>query len=93
MTAASSASINADEIIDVAPHYELNCRAYELYNQHYDPSMRDKFKLQTELPRVAYALSQMQKYHDGKTGDTRAVRAARVYLGALISFVRSREMR
>jgi hypothetical protein len=88
MTAASSASINADEIIDVALHYDLKCRAYELYDQHCDPVLRDEFKLQTELPRVAYALSQMQKYHDGNTGDTRAVRAARVYLRALISFVR-----
>lgn len=89
MTAASSTSINSDEIIDVALHHEIKRRAYELYDQHYDAAFRPEFNLQTELPRVAYALSQVQKYHDGKVGDTRAVRAAQVYLRALISFVRT----
>ncbi len=89
MTAASITSISADQIVDVALHNELKCRAYELYDQQHDTTMRPEFKLQTELSRVAYALSEMQKFHDGKTGDTRAVRAARVYLRALISCVRS----
>ncbi len=90
MTAANTAPLKPDEIINVALHHEIKCRAYELYDQRYDTAIKPEFILQTELPRVAYALSQMQQYHDGKIGDTRPVRAARVYLRALISFVRER---
>jgi hypothetical protein len=36
---------------------------------------------------VAYAAAQLQKYANGEVGDTRAVRAARVYLRALSSFI------
>ena len=89
MTAAS-APLHVDEIIDVTLHHEIKCRAYELYDQQYDTAIKPEFILQAELPRVAYALSQMQQYHDGKIGDTRPVRAARVYLRALVSFVRER---
>lgn len=89
MTAASSTSMTTDEIVDFELYHDIKCRAYELYNQHYETAGSPDFKLQTELPRVAYALSQMQKYHDGKIGDTRAVRAAQVYLRALVSYVRS----
>ena len=92
MTAASTTPLNADEIMNVTLHHEIKCRAYELYDQHYDTAIKPEFNLQTELPRLAYALSQMQQYHDGKIGDTRHVRAARVYLRALISFVQARGM-
>ena len=43
--------------------------------------------LKAELRRVAYAVAQIQKNSNGEGGDTRAVRAARVYLRALCSFV------
>ncbi len=48
-------------------------------------------KLQAELPRVAYAAAELQKYSKGEVGDTRSVRAARVYLRALSFFISNRE--
>ena len=89
MIPESHASINADHILDVALHHEIKCRAYELYEWRHDTvdghDLKDK--LQAELPRVAYAAAQLQKYANGEVGDTRAVRAARVYLRALSSFI------
>jgi hypothetical protein len=41
---------------------------------------------------VAYAAAQLQKRSNGDTEDTRAVRAARVYLRALISYINVRDM-
>jgi hypothetical protein len=86
--------INADDIIDVALHLELKCRAYELYERRHDTTDGHDLtdKLQAELPRVAYAAAQLQKYSNGEVGDTRAVRAARVYLRALSSFIGARDM-
>lgn len=86
---ASHMSISADEPQDVALHLDIMCRAYELYEwRHHDNANSADFKLQAELPRVAYAVAQIQKHPNGEVEDTRAVRAARVYLRALISFVR-----
>ena len=94
MTPESHTSINADDIIDVAIHHEIKCRAYELYErQHGSLDGHDlKDNLQAELHRVAYAAAQLQKYSNGETGDTRAVRAARVYLRALSSFICEHDM-
>ena len=94
MTPESHTSINEDDIIDVAIHHEIKCRAYELYErQHGTLDGHDlKDNLQAELPRVAYAAAQLQKYSNGETGDTRAVRAARVYLRALSSFICEHDM-
>jgi len=75
----------ADDTIDVALHREIKCRAYELYERRHDPA--DGHDLGNELRRVAYAVSQVQKNSSGEIGDTRAVRAARVYLHALGSFI------
>ena len=36
---------------------------------------------------MAYAVSQIQKNSNGESGDTRAIRAARVYLSALSYFI------
>jgi hypothetical protein len=89
MTPENPASINAEDIIEVALHHEIKFRAYELYERQHDTidghALKDK--LQAELPRVVYAAAQLQKYADGEVGDTRAVRAARVYLRALTSFI------
>jgi hypothetical protein len=85
MTAENKTSLNADKINDAALHDEIKFRAYELYGNRQNPV---EFKLQAELPRVAYALSQIQKHCEGEIPDTRAVRAAQVYLRALISYVR-----
>jgi hypothetical protein len=74
-----------DDTIDVALHREIKCRAYELYERRHDPA--DGHDLADELCRVAYAVSQLQKNSSGEIGDTRAVRAARVYLRALSSFI------
>jgi len=89
MISATQASIKADDIIDVVLHHEIKCRAYELYQrQHNTPEGHDlKGTLQSELLRVAYAASELQKYAKGEVGETRAVRAARVYLCALSSFI------
>jgi hypothetical protein len=79
-----------DEIIDIAFHDEIKCRAYELYERRDDAG--DSHNLKGELPRVAYAAAQLQKCSNGDAGDSRAVRAARVYLRALISFINERDM-
>jgi hypothetical protein len=94
MTPEPLASINADDTMDVALHHEIKTRAYELYERRRD--MCDGCDLvdtlQEELQRVAYAAAQLQKYATGEVGDTRAVRAARVYLRALSSFISQRDM-
>lgn len=88
-TTSNHASINADDFIDAALHNEIKCRAYELYQRQCDDTDGHDLKdrLQAELPRVAYAVAQIQKHSNGEAEDTRAVRAARVYLRALSSFI------
>lgn len=83
----SHMSISADEPEDVVLHLDIMCRAYELYGSLHDAANNADFKLQAELPRVAYAVAQIQNYSNGEAGDTRALRAARVYLRALGSFL------
>ena len=87
-------SIDADDVTDLALHHEIKLRAYELYQrQHDNGDGRDlSDELADELPRVAYAAAQLQKRSNGDTEDTRAVRAARVYLRALISYINVRDM-
>jgi hypothetical protein len=87
-------SIDADDIIDLAFHHEIKFRAYELYQRRsYNGDGHDlRQELGAELPRVAYAAAQLQKCSNGDAVDTRAVRAARVYLRALISFINERDM-
>jgi hypothetical protein len=46
--------------------------------------------LQAELPRVIYAAAQLEVYVHGLVEDSRAVRAARVYLRALSSIIGKR---
>jgi hypothetical protein len=84
-------SIEVDDIINVALHHEIKFRAYELYERRHDTVDAQDLKdeLQAELPRVAYAAAQLQK-HSGE--DTRTVRAARIYLRALSSFIGERDM-
>jgi len=74
---------------DVSLHHEIKCRAYELYEQQPNTvgGYNLKDKLQAELPRVAYAASQLQRFSNGEIAETSAVRAARVYLLALSSFI------
>ncbi|MBZ5722393.1 MAG: hypothetical protein LAO03_18635 [Acidobacteriia bacterium] len=92
MTPETHASINADHITDLALHDEIKCRAYELYEQRNTGDGHvPRDGLQTELSRVAYAAAQLAKYAKGEVGDTRAVRAARVYLRALSSFIGKRD--
>ena len=89
---SNRASINADDVIDTALHNEIKCRAYELYQRQLDDTDGNDFddKLRAELPRVAYAVAQIQSPFNGEGEDTRAVRAARVYLRALSSFIGDR---
>jgi hypothetical protein len=85
-------SIDVDDIIDVALHHEIKFRAYELYERRHDTADGHDLKdeLQAELPRVAYAAAQLQNHSKGE--DTRKVRAARIYLRALSSFIGERDM-
>lgn len=91
MTPEIHISIKADPITDVALHDEIKCRAYELYDKRDTVDGHDpKEWLQGELPRVVYAAAELQKYAKGQVADTRNVRAARVYLRALSSFIGER---
>jgi hypothetical protein len=89
MIPESPAAIDAENIVDPALRHEIKCRAYELYERHGNTvDSRDSHdELQSELPRVAYAAAQLQKYLKGEVGDTREVSAARVYLRALTGFI------
>jgi len=89
MSSTSHASINANDIIDVVLHHEIMCRAYELYQRRHETADVHDLKdaRHSELPLVAYAASELQKHAKREVEDTRAVRAARVYLRALGSFV------
>ena len=90
--AAKDVSSDACHITDVALHDEIKCRAYELYEQRHTVDGHDPDnRLQAELPRVVYAAAELQKYEKGEVGETRAVRAARVYLRALGSFIGERD--
>ena len=87
-------SIDADDIIDVALHHDIKFRAYELYERCHDTADGHDLEdmLQAELPRVAYAAALLQKHSKGEVGDTRAVRAARIYMLALSFFIAKRDM-
>ena len=88
MASEGHASVHAGQITDVELHDEIKCRAYELYEQRHSlNSQYPNDMLQAELPRVIYAAAQLESYAAGEVGDTRAVRAARVYLRALCSFI------
>ena len=89
MTPKRDAAISIDEISDIVLHDEIKWRAYELYERQDDNTEPHDLKteLRFELPRVAYAAAQLQKYSDGEITDSKAVRAARVYLRALSSFI------
>ena len=83
-------TINADDdLMDIVLHDEIKCRAYELYELQADDIERNgtRTELQFELPRVAYAAAQIQMHSNGERPDNKAVRAARVYLRALTSFI------
>ena len=91
MTPGTDVSIGADHSTDVALHDEIKRRAYELYDHrgsvdvhHLDDG------LQAELPRALYAAAELEKYANDEAGDIRSVRAARVYLRALSSFIAER---
>jgi DUF2934 family protein len=92
MTPEAHGSINADYKTDGALHDEIKCRAYELQEQRHTVNGHDlDDRLRAELPRVVYAAAELAKYEKGEVGDTRTVRAARVYLRALCSFVGERD--
>ena len=89
MTPEIPTPVNVDEMIDIAFHHEIKCRAYELYERRH---CADGHDLKCELPRVAYAVAQIQKNANGEAADNRAVRAARVYLRALSFFISEHHM-
>jgi hypothetical protein len=88
MTRETHASSNADQILDLALHDEIKCRAYELYRRRNTLDRGDlKDGLEAELPRVVYAAAELERNTKGEVGETKAVRAARAYLCALTSFI------
>ena len=93
MPSETHASSNADHIPDVALHDEIKRRAYELYkHQRQTLDAQDlKDRLRTELPLAFYAAAEVEKYALGEAGDTRGVRAARLYQCALRSFIGQRD--
>ena len=93
MSSEAPVSVNAYRSPDVELHDEIKCRAYELYMKQRDTLDGHDLKdtLRAELPRVVYAAAELEKYATGEVGDTRAVRAARVYLFALKSFIGERD--
>jgi hypothetical protein len=90
---AAQSSVYPDDINDISIHDEIKCRAYELYERRQATSDGQDLKdeLRAELPRVAYAAAQLQKYYNGELVDTRTVRAACVYLRALSSLIGERD--
>lgn len=79
---------SSDDFNDPALHDEIKLRAYELYARQRDDMKHEDLtkELRCELPRLAYAASQIQMSNGG-FGDDRIVRAARVYLHALSSYI------
>ena len=79
--------------VDLALHNEIKFRAYELYEMQRGTNgkLLDE-SLRSELSRVVYAAAQLAKYTNGEEGDTMRVRAARVYLGALSSWLGARTL-
>lgn len=73
-------------------HEEIKLRAYYFLEQKHtgtnSPNLDDELK--GELPRIAYALSRVHECGDADASNDRAHRAARIYLGALSSFVARR---
>lgn len=92
MTSEVHGSSNAGHITDFVLHDEIKYRAYELYEQSYLVDGHDpREMLRTELLRVVYAAAQVTQHAKGEVADTRAVRAAQVYLRALASFISKRQ--
>jgi hypothetical protein len=75
-------------VMDTALDDEIKRRAYELYERRHDDTAHEDMRneLQFELPRVVYAAAHVQS-SNGDGGDNRTVRAARVYLRALTSYI------
>jgi len=92
MTAETHLLIGAHHSTDLALHDEIKRRAYELYKQRGSTdghTLEDG--LHAELHRALYATAELEKCANGDAGDTRSVRAARVYLKALSSFISERD--
>lgn len=79
-----------ENLIDIDLHHQLKYRAYNLYDRLQAAAVDGDLK--TELGYVAYAAAVIQKYSNGKESDCKAVRAARVYLQALSTVLKEREM-
>ena len=89
MSPKNDSVISVDDVMDVVLHDEIKLRAYQLYERQRDDSedLNRSNELKSELLLVAYAAAQLQKDSHGEVRDTKAVRAARVYLRALSAFI------
>jgi hypothetical protein len=70
---------------------EMKRRAYRFFEQEQTGTTTLNDELKGELPRIACALSLVQKCGDADMSNDRSYRAARIYLRALSSFVCIRE--
>ncbi|HVN17734.1 MAG TPA: hypothetical protein VMU05_03150 [Dongiaceae bacterium] len=88
MTFRRIAGSSAYDVRDSVLHDEIKQRAYELYELQGDDTERKgrRSDLQSELIRVAYAAAQIQM-SNRESWDSRNIRAARVCLRALSSYV------
>jgi hypothetical protein len=87
MTSEHRVSVTACDL-----HDEIKCRAYRLYEECHTVDGHDpKDTLQAELPRVVYAVAQLESFARGEVGDIPSVRAAQVYMRALYSFIAERD--
>jgi hypothetical protein len=82
-------STGAGRFTDAAIHDEIKHRAYKLYEQRGAVEGHD-VGLQTELPRALYAAAELEKCTNGRVGEIKSVRAARVYLRALSAYIAER---
>ena len=88
MTPERVAANDAHDQTDAMLHDEIKRRAYELYERQHGGIERQDVRneMQSEFSPVVYAAAQIQMSNHNP-GNARAVRAARVYLRAVASFI------
>jgi hypothetical protein len=87
MTPECNFSTSTEDIAEIVLQHEIKYRAYEFYERRHTIDETHDLNLGTELPRVAYAAAMVQRHLNGEIEETRAVRAARIYLQALSSLL------
>jgi len=81
--------MDSELMIDTSLLHDLKYRAYNLYERLHESGTN--CDLEAELGYVACAASVIQNCSNGNGSDGKGVRAARVYLRALSSFIGGRQ--